>query len=307
MEWKLQSFIYLLLLQIPIEIEAVTDLFSIMNHKIFDGCIINILSDFRKNYFPSEFETGTSFVLDKTNGTWHRFRVTRDTSPINLIWMAARRTDPCIIFVVDLYALPWYPDLFYVLYGLADQDLDPHFILIHSRWPGYHLLPSMRVYSYYVTSTILLWDEPRKALFRMCTSVGAPIPILPATLAESSRGTIRILPPLEKSLAHILHLSVKPESLSEEILSCSARYSGLATFFPTCTAYVLSTHFNYSLVRQYKGQQFLAYVMFGEPARGMFYKNKFPARSIMKVQLLNHAIYTLEFRLVIYTKKRGGS
>lgn len=73
------------------------ELFTIMNHKVFDGCVINILSDYKKDYFPGEFRTGISFVLDKLIGTWHRFRDYREESRINWLWMSGQRTSRCII------------------------------------------------------------------------------------------------------------------------------------------------------------------------------------------------------------------
>ncbi|OXA41410.1 hypothetical protein Fcan01_23727 [Folsomia candida] len=276
-----------------------------MNHKVFDGCVINILSDYKKDYFPSEFRTGISFVLDKLNGTWHRFRDYRDESRINWLWMSAQKTAPCIIFLVDNYALQLYPHLIYVLYGLAHSNLDPHFILLYSRMPGSHLLPTLRSVSYYVSSTILLWYQYHKTLFRICLSVRDPIPLRVVTMDQSSRDSLRMIPPMEKSFGYILHFYVRPPQ-REELLSCSARYCGLDTSPRTCSAYVLSTHYNYSLTMKYEDQRPFAYVSFAETARKSFYETKFPARSVMKMYLLNHATHYMEFTLVLYTGRGRG-
>ncbi|OXA48017.1 hypothetical protein Fcan01_17188 [Folsomia candida] len=100
------------------------------------------------------------------------------------------------------------------------------------------------------------WHESRKTLVRMFPSVRHPIPILPATLDQISRHSLRMLPPLDKDITYIAHSNIRPPNyLNKETLSCSARYWGLATFYPTCTAYSLSSHFNYSMTQQYKGQE----------------------------------------------------
>ncbi|OXA37367.1 hypothetical protein Fcan01_27858 [Folsomia candida] len=275
-----------------------------MNHKVFDGCVINILSDYKKDYFPGDFRTGISFVLDKLNGTWHRFRNYRDTSRLSWLWMSAQRSSPCIIFLLDNYALQWYPHLIYALYGLAHSNLDPHFILLYSRFPGSHLLPTLRSHSYYVSSTILLWYQFHKTFFRICLSVRDPIPL--TMDHQSSRDSLRLIPPMEKSFGWISHVGGSPPSAGrEELLSCSTRYWGLATRFSTCTAYVLSTHYNYSLTMQYKGERSFAHASVAEWIGKAFYKGRFPARSVRKMQLLNYATHYLEFTLVLYTGQGG--
>lgn len=111
---------------------------------------------FKKIIFPMSLELGFPSFSTKYTGDGTDSSIFGDTTPINLIWMANRRTDSCIIFLVDKYVPQLYPNFFYVLHGLAYNDLDPHFILLHSRHHANEMLPMFRTQPYYISATIVL-------------------------------------------------------------------------------------------------------------------------------------------------------
>ncbi|OXA53398.1 hypothetical protein Fcan01_10585 [Folsomia candida] len=282
-----------------------------LHHKIFEGYIFNILSNFENNYFfwtESSSELKISFILDKVEGTppRHKFPRRGESPDFNLISISTRYSDSCFILVADIYTFKFYLFLDDLLEGISYANLDPHFILIHTYWPAAEFLPVFRRHTpYWVSSTFLFWHEPSRNLYRICVSCREPIPIS-LTSPVVNRHSLRIVPPMEKSFAFISHHEGPPPPRRKDMTSCSFRpYWGLETWFPTCVVYVLSTHLNYSLVPQYPRQRSIAWVSFGESAGNVFYEEKFLSKSMIKFKLLNHATLRSEFVLVLYTEKGG--
>lgn len=279
------------------------NLVDIMHHKIFNGCIFDISSNFEKNYFNAQNSKSIiTFVLYNIVETRTRFHRSQETPEINLVAFSPKHKKPCLIFIVDgdaaRFKLLWH----FVLQGLSYANLDPQFIIIQTRLPASEFLASFRQRQFWVSSAILLWQEPTRKLFRLCVSCRDPIP--QEDLSKFSRRSLKIVPKIEKYLSWFFHLYGPRPPPRAEMLSCSARYWQLNTHFHTCVPYVLSSHFNYSLdPRTYIP---LGRVNPGELAGRDLYEAKFFKRRLVRTRLFNYATEYSEYVLVFYTG-RGGS
>ncbi|OXA53824.1 hypothetical protein Fcan01_11639 [Folsomia candida] len=297
------NLLYFIILHITIPTHG-ADLIDIIHHKIFGSCVFDILSNFDHHYFKRDnLDVGTIFILDRLDLAAHIFQRNQNAPEVNLVSLSPRYAKPCLIFLIDMYAVRFFPFLDIVLEGISYANLDPHFILLQTDWSPPNFLARFRLRPYWVSSAILLWHQPTKNLFRICVSCREPILI--DNLSKFSRRSLRIVPKIEKSISWFIHVEGPRRPPRPEMTSCSQRYWKLNTRFTTCVPFELSTYLNYSL-EDTENHRPLGWVHPGELAGRNMYEYKFFHRRVVRMKLLNYATEYTEYHLVFYTG-RGGS
>ncbi|OXA59302.1 Glutamate receptor 1 [Folsomia candida] len=271
---------------------------------LFEGCVLNILSNFENKYINNLHVVSASLLLISINSSTFITKFPLSGSPKRKK-ITTKIGCPCSVVFIDTFVLPGYSDLDILLDGITYNNLDPSFVILLTKSDVTKFQTLYNRHSYCLTSKFLLL-HPVTGFYHLCRHCSLQVPLISRTeitILKFYETQKRVESKLKQSASWIYHTFSHIVPKNPKYLSCSYYYYGLDTSVFECVAYVLSSHLNYSLAPRYPGHRPLSQVVFGEPSGKSFNRARFLDPSVQKHVWFNYACSYNQYVLVMYSAK----